>query len=202
MKNDLETRLLAILRRHPWFMTALDAVSEMGLQQWCIGAGVIRNIVFDHLDGGSMTPIRDVDVAYFDLSDLSDHKDREYEHTLKVSMPNVPWEVTNQAAVHLWFRRKFGYDVPPLSSIKEAVVTWPETCTAIGVTKMPKDGYKVYAPCGLEDLFGMVIRRNPARVDVRTYNARISGKQYDRCWKSVRIINENDKQGQCSRHHP
>ena len=202
MRNDLETRLLAILRGHPWFMTALDAVSEMGLQQWCIGAGVIRNIVFDHLDGGSMTPIRDVDVAYFDLSDLSDHKDREYEHTLKVSMPNVPWEVTNQAAVHLWFRRKFGYHVPPLSSIKEAVATWPETCTAIGVTKMLKDGYKVYAPCGLEDLFGMVIRRNPVRVDVRTYNARISSKQYDQRWKSVRIINENDKQGQCSRHHP
>jgi hypothetical protein len=69
MKNHLETQLLAILGEHPWFMAALDAVSDLGLPQWCIGAGVIRNIVFDQIDGGSTTPIRDVDVAYFDPSD-------------------------------------------------------------------------------------------------------------------------------------
>ena len=191
MKDHLETQLLAILGEHPWFMAAMDAVSDLGLSQWCIGAGVIRNIVFDYLDGGSTTPIRDVDVAYFDLSDLSEHKDREYKDILKVCMPNVPWEVTNQAAVHLWFHKKFGYRVPPVNGIEEAVATWPETCTAVAVTKLHKDEYKVYAPCGLEDLFGMVIRRNPARVNVRTYNTRISNKQYDKCWKSVRIINEN-----------
>lgn len=188
MKNHLETQLLTILSEHPWFMAAIDAASDLGLSQWCIGAGVIRNIVFDYLDGGSTTPIRDVDVAYFDISDLSEHKDREYEGILKVRMPNVPWEVTNQAAVHLWFHKKFGYRVPPVNSIEEAVATWPETCTAVAVTKLHKDEYKIYTPCGLEDLFGMKIRRNPVRVDVRTYNARISSKQYDQCWKSVRII--------------
>jgi hypothetical protein len=182
---------LAILREHPWFMAALDVVSDMGLPQWCIGAGVIRNIVFDYLDGGSTTPIRDVDVAYFDLSDLSEHKDREYEDILKARMPDVPWEVTNQAAVHLWFHKKFGYRVPPVNGIEEAVATWPETCTAVAVTKVRKDEYKVYAPCGLEDLFGMVIRRNPERVDLRTYHARISDKQYGRRWKSIRIMKEN-----------
>jgi hypothetical protein len=190
MKDHLETRLLAILGEHSWFMSALDAVSDLGWSQWCIGAGVIRNIVFDYLSRGTTTPIRDVDVAYFDLSDLSEHKDLEYEVILKVRMPNVLWEVTNQAAVHLWFHKKFGYRVPPVNSIEEAVATWPETCTSVAVTKVHKDEYKIYAPCGLEDLFGMVIRRNPARVDVRTYNARISNMQYDQCWKSVRIINE------------
>ena len=191
MKDHLETKLLSILGEHPWFMAALDAVLDLGLSQWCIGAGVIRNIVFDYLDGGSTTPIKDLDVAYFDISDLSEDKDRGYEDMLKVRMPNVPWEVTNQAAVDLWFHKKFGYRVPPVNCIEEAVATWPETCTAVAVTKVHKDEYKVYAPCGLEDLFGMIIRRNPARVDVRTYNARILHKQWDQCWKSVRIINEN-----------
>jgi hypothetical protein len=190
MKDHLETKLLAILSEHPWFMAALDAVADLGLSQWCIGAGVIRNIVFDYLDGGTTTPIRDVDVAYFDPSALSEHKDREYEDTLRFRMPNIPWEVTNQAAVHLWYQKKFGYRVSPVNGIEQAVATWPETCTAVAVTKANKDEYKVYAPCGLENLFGMVIRRNSVRVDLRTYNARISNKQYDRCWKSVRIINE------------
>ncbi len=191
MKDRSEKKLLEIIGKHPWFMATLDAVSDLGLSQWCIGAGAIRNIVFDYCDGESTTSIRDVDVAYFDPSDLSEHRDRKYEDILKVRMADVPWEVTNQAAVHLWFHKKFGYRVPPVNGIEEAVATWPETCTAVAVTKVHKDGYKVYAPCGLEDLFGMVIRRNPARVDVRTYNARILNMHYDQRWKSVKIINEN-----------
>lgn len=46
MKDHLETKLLAILGEHPWFMAALKAVSDLRLSQWCIGAGVIRNIVY------------------------------------------------------------------------------------------------------------------------------------------------------------
>jgi hypothetical protein len=65
MTDHLETQLLTILGEHTWFMAALDAVSDLGLPQWCIGAGVIRNIVFDYLDGGSTKPIRDVDVRTY-----------------------------------------------------------------------------------------------------------------------------------------
>lgn len=84
-----------------------------------------------------------------------------------------------------------------MDGIAEAVATWPETCTAVAVTKTKGLGedFRVYAPCGLEDLFEMVIHRNPERIDVRTYNARILTKQYDRCWKSVKIIHENGEPG-------
>lgn len=162
----------------------------MGLHHWCIGAGIIRNIVFDHIEGVNATPIRDVDVAYFDMSDLTEEADRRYEKILKQRMPDVPWEVTNQAAVHLWFHKKFGYKVPPLNDITEAVATWPETCTAVAVSKVEDETYKVYAPYGLDDLFGMVIRRNPERIDVQTYNKRISTKRYEQYWRSVKIIHE------------
>ena len=190
MADHLARRFLSILKQHPWFMAALDPVSDLGLPQWCIGAGVIRNIVFDCLDGGTTTPIRDVDVAYYDVSDVEEQTDRRYEELLRQRMPDVPWEVTNQAAVHLWYHKKFGYRVPPVNGIVEAVATWPETCTAVAVTKTPGGNFRVYAPCGLEDLFDMVIRRNPVRVDVRTYNARVLAKRYDKCWKSVRIIRD------------
>lgn len=72
----METKLPAILSEHPWFMAALDIVLDLGLSQWCIGAGVIRIIVFDYLDGATTTPIIDVDVAYFDIGNGNSSKSR------------------------------------------------------------------------------------------------------------------------------
>jgi hypothetical protein len=40
--------------------------------------------------------------------------------------PDTDWDVKNQAAVHLWYERRFGYAVPPLHSVEDAVATWPE----------------------------------------------------------------------------
>lgn len=190
MNAEYEKRLLNILAEHPWFMLALDAVSDTGMPQGCIGGGIIRNIVFDHLNGNEPTPPRDVDVAYFDLADFSREQDQKYETRLRQTMPDIPWEVTNQAAVHLWFHKKFGYRVPAIKSIGEAVSTWPETCTAVAVTKQPRNGYKVHAPFGLEDLFNMVVRWNPMRCDVDTYKARIAEKKYGQHWELVEVIGE------------
>ena len=64
MDNDnLEVRLISILEEHPWFMKALEVVDRLELPQWCIGGGVIRNIVFDNLSDTIGTLPRDVDVA-------------------------------------------------------------------------------------------------------------------------------------------
>jgi hypothetical protein len=84
----------------------LNAVKELNLSQWCIGAGTIRNIVFDFVQGIPETKPRDVDVAYFDRSDLTEETDKKYEFLLKEVMPEIPWEVTNQASVQLWYHRK------------------------------------------------------------------------------------------------
>jgi hypothetical protein len=56
MKENLEKQLIGILSRHPWFMTAMDTVAALGLSEWCIGAGVIRNIVFDHMNSTGVRP--------------------------------------------------------------------------------------------------------------------------------------------------
>ena len=160
---------------------------DLQLPQWCIGGGVIRNIVFDNLSGTKGTLHRDVDVAFFCRKDLTRQRDKEYESRLKDQMATVPWEVTNQAGVHLWFHKKYGYSVPPLKSIEDAIATWPETCSAVGIAKNAGK-YKVYAPCGLNDLFNMVVRRNPRRVDIKTYRKRIEDKQFSRKWPSVKII--------------
>ena len=87
---------------------------------------------------------------------------------------------------------KFRYKVEPLTDIEDAISTWPETCTSIGVTLTQSNDLKVYAPCGLDDLFNLIIRRNPKRVDVRTYHKRIQNKKYQQKWGSVKIIHETE----------
>ena len=153
------------------------------------GGGVIRNIVWDHLHGYDQpTPLNDVDVAFSDASDLSPARDEAVQKKLVDSLPDVPWESTNQAAVHLWYEHVFGYAVPPLESCEEAIGTWPETATSIAVRLDPDEGLLVVAPFGLSDLFQMLLRRNPRRVSVEQFRRRALEKGIQQRWPRVRVI--------------
>ncbi|WP_081051582.1 nucleotidyltransferase family protein [Burkholderia diffusa] len=186
---NLNEKLVEIARQSSWCMSALSAAHAMGLNSWCIGAGAIRNLVWDSLHG-YVTPTRpaDVDLAYFDPSDLSSIRDAEIQRSLTTRCGEIPWEVTNQAAVHLWFESAFGHPVPPFSSLTQAIASWPEYTTAVGLTLLSDGTIDVCAPYGLDDLFSMVVRRNPARVSIDTYLQRIQQKRYKDRWPSVTII--------------
>ncbi|MCO5396749.1 nucleotidyltransferase family protein [Ralstonia soli] len=186
---DFETRLIAMARQSSWFFPALIAARNLELTSWCIGAGAVRNLVWDALHGfAAPSALSDIDLAHFDERNLSAEQDRRLEHRLTGTYPNAQWEVTNQAAVHRWFEASFGYAVRPLTSLKDAVGSWPEYATSVGLTLNPDDSITVIAPYGLDDLFKMVIRRNPARVSIEAYEARIKQKQYATRWQQVTII--------------
>ena len=186
--TELERQLVNLVRQTPWFTEALRAVRDLNLQSWCIGAGAVRNLVWDHLHGfASPSQLPDIDVAYFDASDVSPEHDLRLQLLLEARRPGVPWEVTNQAGVHHWFEAHFGHAVDPLGSLEEAIASWPEYATAVGVCLLPDGSFRVIAPYGLGDLFGMVVRRNPARVDVATYRQRVEQKRYNARWPHVRV---------------
>ena len=104
--------------------------------------------------------------------------------------PDFPWEVTNQAGIHRFLTDASGAAPPPFRSLEEAVASWPETATSVAVRLNPDDSIGVIAPLGLRDLFDLVIRRNPARVSVATYQKRIADKRYTERWPRVRVIPE------------
>ncbi len=186
---ELQQRLVEVARASPWFMDALHAVRSLALPEWCIGAGAVRNLVWDALhDKASPSRLADVDVAYFDAGDLSPARDQALQLKLQARHPAQPWEVTNQAGVHLWFEAHFGHPVEPLCSLEDAVASWPEFATAVGLSLQADDSLQVIAPHGLDDLFNMVVRRNPARVNVATYRQRVAQKRYAERWPGVRIV--------------
>lgn len=106
-----------------------------------------------------MEIFNDLDVAFYDSKDVRAERDKFIQEKLKDSIPDINWEVTNQAGVHIWYEECFGYKVNPLESCEEAVATWPETATCVGVRLMEDNSLIIVAPYGLEDLFNLIFIR-------------------------------------------
>ena len=182
-------KLTQLIRSTPWFMSILEAVRECDPPDWLVGAGVIRNLVWDHLHQyQTTTPLADVDVVFFDSQDVRPERDRMVRQQLAQRLPHVAWEATNQAAVHLWYEDVFGFPVSAFHSSEEAVGTWPETATGVAVRLLPTDEISIVAPCGLSDLFNMILRRNPSRVTQEIFMQRLHSKQILHKWPRVQVI--------------
>jgi uncharacterized protein len=123
-------------------MRALRAAREVDAPDWLITAGAIRTAVWDQLHGvapAARPPesLADVDLAFFDPADLSPAGDAAVEAALRAVAPDLPWEAKNQAAVHLWYARRFGLAVEPFTCSADAVATFPETATCVACASTP-----------------------------------------------------------------
>jgi uncharacterized protein len=177
-----------------WLMERLRIVAGLDLPDCWIGAGSVRDLVWDIRFGSGFDPgnIEDVDVVFFDPSDLSAEHEDDIERRLRERDPSVEWDVKNQARVHLWYEQKFGGTAKPLTSTFDGISTWPEVATAIGVRLDGTGGLDIAAPFGLDDLLDGVWRRNLHRPFNRVtddeYQARIARKQPHRRWPDLVVM--------------
>jgi uncharacterized protein len=180
--------LAGLLRRSDWFMTALAVVARSDLPDAWIGAGAIRDVVWGHQFGHfDPADVRDIDVAFFDPADLCRERDAVAQQALS-ALADLPWEATNQAAVHTWYHEYFGGPaVDPFTSVHDAVATWPETATCVAV-QLRARGMQVCAPHGLNDLLGGVWRVNPARVTPEVSMARLRRQRVRARWPGVTVL--------------
>jgi uncharacterized protein len=187
--TENEATLRRLLLGDDTFVEILHAVRDLDLPEAVVGAGAVRDVVWDTLSGrGGPVDFRDVDVAYFDVADLSPETEKRVEERLAGRLAGHRWDVKNQAAVHLWYEQRFGLPVEPLHTLEAAVATWPETATAIAV-RLELDGrLSVIAPFGLEDLLGLVWRHNPTRATRAAYLQRLDEKQPRRRWPRARVV--------------
>jgi hypothetical protein len=189
MRDMLADQLEQLIRASPWFMAVLRVARDSNPPDWWVGAGVLRDLVWDGQHGGfDPAHVKDVDLAFFDSVDLSKEREDVIERDLAVRMPSVHWDAKNQAAVHTWYERRFGFPVQPVSSAADGVATWPETATAVAVHLHQDDELELTAPWGLRDLLTGVCRRNPERVSIEEYRRRIEAKQVPVRWPQVRVI--------------
>ncbi len=189
--SSLERQLREIVFGDSWIMNILRAVREVDIPEGYVGAGAIRSLVWNTLHGYSrMSHSREVDVVYFDSERLGRTVDEQYERKLHSMLSELQWDVTNQAGVHLWYEAKYGVPADPLISVEDGLATWPETATAVAIRLKEDATLDVLAPFGLEDLFAMIVRRNPRRVPLDVYHQRIEQKAFQMFWPNVQILYE------------
>jgi len=186
---SLEQQLISLVKGSRSIMRALVAARSLGLGSWCIGAGAVRNLVWDHLHGFEVeTPPADVDLVFFDANHLGKDFERFLEIQLSRVEPAFCWECVNQATVHTWLKPSGGKVEVPFLSLEEGIASWPEIATCVGLTLTASEKIEVHAPHGLADLFDQVIRWNPERVSPEVYLERVASKRFTQRWPKVRVL--------------
>jgi hypothetical protein len=187
MQNQL-LQLSKILRLNDELYSLMERVSSIGMQNYYFGAGCIAQTVWNYQSGVDLSNgISDIDFVYYDGSDLSSQAENEVKKRLSDVIPpcKVEIDINNQARVHLWYKEHYGYDIKPYSSLESAINTWPTTATAVGV-RLDNAEIKVYAPFGLNDLFGMIVRANKAQITEEIYMKKVH--KWSAIWPSLVIV--------------
>lgn len=166
----------------PFHIAALRSVRALALPDWWIGAGFVRNLVWDHLhDFAVPTRLADVDVIWFDPQCGTAEIDDALTAKLREIQPGVPWSVKNQARMHV----RNGDSA--YRSSTDAMRHWPETATAVAVTLAADGTLDLAAPFGTGDLLAMLLRPTPHfRHRAADYRARQSSKDWRAIWPRLR----------------
>ncbi|OAS15646.1 nucleotidyltransferase family protein [Paenibacillus oryzisoli] len=147
---------------------------------------LVRSKIWDFLhDFKERTPLSDVDVIYFDASNVSEDLEKGLEEQLKQIIPNIPWSVKNQARMHVLNNN------PPYSSSTDAMSKFPETATALGLSIDNEDHLRLTAPCGIDDVLHIIIRPTPFFTENKhlsaIYNRRIEQKKFKEKWHKATV---------------
>lgn len=169
--------------------TVLKRAKQLDIDNYYIGAGCITQTVWNYLSNYPLDyGIKDIDFVYFDELKL----DFESENSIIMQVKQlysdlgIEIDVKNQARVHLWYKDHFGYSIEPYTSIESAINTWPTTATAVGIRIEKNNEFKVYAPFGLNDLFGKIVRANKAQITKQIYKKKVTS-WLDR-WSDLKVI--------------
>jgi uncharacterized protein len=172
--------LVSILLADPLVGEALRGANRLDLPDWWIVSGALYNTVWNHLTRKpSGYGIKDVDLFYFDGSDLSwEAEDVAIRKGAEVFADlSHPVEIRNQARVHLWFEDHFGQPREPLNSSAESIGHFAARTHAVGVRLDPAGGMEVCAPFGLDDIFSLRMVPNRILDNRATYETKSARAQ-------------------------
>lgn len=196
-------RVCHLIEGDAFRMECLQALQQLALPQGYIGAGFLRNAIWDNLHGKrASTPLNDVDVIYFDAHVLntsfvsntchtlnpSDSVNREreqdlaFQEQLKALMPGVNWQVKNQARMHVL------HDHAPYKDCEDAISYWIERETCVAIALSTVNQFDILAPFGLAHNFKGQISINPKLPRYEIFNKRVTDKKWCDIWPQLKVV--------------
>ncbi|OIU71763.1 nucleotidyltransferase family protein [Rossellomorea aquimaris] len=181
-----EKDILNLIQNDERMMGILRAASRLHLPDCWICAGFVRSKIWDELHGfKNRTEIPDVDVIYFNESNLEEETEKRLEAALRDILPEVPWSVKNEARMHVV------NDVSPYESSEDAISKFPETATALGVKLDSNQELILTAPWGLDDVLNMEVRPTPYFKETQQraviYEERVIKKNWKATWPKINV---------------
>ncbi len=167
--------LEAIIRSSPLLLEVLGIIRDDGLPDPLLVAGAIYNLVWNRLTGRpDLMGINDIDIFYFDGSDLSYEAEDGVIKRLAPRFAHLPLpvQIRNQARVHLWFPQKFGTPFQPLTSSSEMLGRYASKTHAVAARLEPDDTLTILAPFGLDDIFSFRMTPNPVLDNKRAHDSK------------------------------
>lgn len=174
-------KIIQLIRQDESRMKALECVRKLQLPQCYLAAGFVRNLIWDHLHQKSEpTILNDADVIYFNPNESDPNSFKEHEFTLTKFMPQLNWQVRNQAMMH----HRNG-DIPYESAL-DAMSYWPEKETAVAIRSVEPGVFECISAFGFESLFNFQITHNPKRKRA-IFDERVKSKGWLKQWPNLTV---------------
>ncbi|UZR96343.1 nucleotidyltransferase family protein [Chondrinema litorale] len=180
MNPKLGNELIEKIERDEWMVNILKIVRDLKLNDCWIGAGFVRNKIWDEKHHKVRTELNDIDIIHFDSSNSSKEYDLQIEEKLIKHNPNLKWSVKNQSRMHIRNGDK------QYSDCNDAISFWPETATSVAVRLNFNNNIEYLAPYGLDDLFNLLVKPTP-KFDLNIYKTRIENKRWKEKWPKLEI---------------
>ena len=182
-----EKDIIEVIKKDSWMMDVLKTAKILDLPDWWICAGFVRSKVWDVLHNfNARTPLPDIDVIYFDSSNINELEEKNLERKLRSLMPNIPWSVKNQARMHVL------NNMSPYTSSIDGISKFPETATALGVKLDEKDNVLLAAPWGVKDVINLKVKPTPYYLETDTrisiYENRVIKKGWNSIWRKIEVF--------------
>lgn len=181
-----EADIVQMVKNDEWMMSVLRHAEKLNLPDWIIGAGFLRNKVWDYLHGitREKADTNDIDLVYFDDTHIDEENDKKLSERMK-GVLGLDWEIVNQAYTHKWHNRD-----TPYTSTAEGLSEWVETPTCVGVTLVNEEPV-IIAPHGIDDLVHLIVRPSPAQANnLEIFYKRIEAKRWLHKWPKLKVVVE------------
>ena len=194
-------------------MDCLHALRTLDLPQGYIGAGFVRNAIWDELhEKVKPTPLNDIDVIYFsdeitesqNVAIAQNSKEpafQQQEHSLITAAAKSKIKAQEQAIerelirmmpqanwqVKNQARMHLAHGHAPYKSSHEAISYWIERETCVAVRLLANDDLDVLAPSGLAANFAGTISINPQYPRPDVFEQRVASKNWLDVWPLLKV---------------